>query len=623
MSRVLLVVCVVLLLCAHANSDIGGWMPVGAHYHSDFSDGTSSIDEATEYMLSGGNRYALLADHAEMISRTTPLTHQSHKSSGYGPWLATTMGIDGCVPGLECGLGPSHGSHLLYYGGLSSIIGAACITESSGENDPDRAFRIIRECANDSGAVLIAAHPTCVAYPFRVLNADIDGIEVFDSFGKDAATDLYFLKDLKVARSKPMAIVTGSDYHGPDVSRLNAVGKYVAGTGNFTTATYAPWNLRRTYVDCSSKHQIVQAIKSGRCYAAFADARITSASVCPGDKIEATQSIEIDYTGVPIGPGIGNVIFAMGRSGANHQQNSVTDHFDGTFRFDPTTLPPPVLKDGCYLYILIGKVIATSAIEILPYNKPKEQKEPSAFDRIASALIDGLVVGIIQGSDSFDLSIGPGGASLVPVPPSSRNNSSGPRPGQGSFIDELLSGSPFGSGGARTSSEGIPSGSGVRANTAAAAGGSGSGGPVSPFFVAPVSPGGAKRQQPAPTCAPVTVSGSGINAEDGVSVVLTFSRLADTGGRVSMTLRGIDGRTITYQNTRPFGGTGYTAAGFSTGYGWVYQSDMGSLETNEGRAQVVCLVVKGSINKGGRAVSGAVVYYKVNGTERQVNCKFP
>ncbi|OQA51803.1 MAG: hypothetical protein BWY43_00811 [candidate division WS2 bacterium ADurb.Bin280] len=620
MSRVLGVVCLIwLVLCTSAGSaGIGEWMPVGAHYHSNFSDGVSSIEDATAYMISSGNRYALLSDHAEMINKTASMSHQSQKMSGYGSWLATAMSVDGCVPGLECGLGPSHGSHLLYYGGLMSAITVASVTAQSGESSPPEALETIEKCARESGAALIAAHPTCAAYPFKMLDADIDGVEIFDSFGKDAATDLYFLKKLKVARIKPMAVVTGSDYHGPNVSRLNAIGKYLADTGNFSATMHAPWNLRRTYVNCASKHQIAEAIRSRRCYAAFADARITSASVCPGDVIEATEQIVIDYTGVPFGPGVGNVIFAVGKNGTDHQQNAVTDHFDGTLRFDPTSLPAPVLKDGCYLYFLIGKVIGTSAIEVLPYDKPKKQKEPSTFDQVASALVGGLIAGLVQGSDRFDLTVGPEGASLVPVPPSLQGTPPNSNSNQRNFVGELLNGSLPGGAGAGDSSRGT----GIKANTAAASGGSGSVGSVSPFFVAPTSGGGGGGGQPAPSCAPVTVSGRGANREDGVSFELVFNRLADTRGTVSMVLTGADGRTIRFQDTRPFGGTAYTAAGFPTSYGWRYDADMGRVATTRGVASVILLTVSGSIKERETAARGAIVYYNLNGDRKQVSCKF-
>lgn len=621
MSRVLLVAAVVLAGFASAE-----WVTVGAHYHTDFSDGTTTIASATEYMISGDNRYALLADHAEMINRTIGMSHQLRKECGADRWLATATAIPACIPGLECGLGPKNGTHLLYYGGRPSYLPAiVSIVEECGVSDPATALKKIGALASVGGAVLIAAHPTCPSYPFKILDADIDGIEVFDSFGKDAASDLYFLKKLKVARRKPMAIVTGSDYHGPNVSRLDAVGKYMAWTGNFSATLHAPWNLRHTYVDCYCKDTVVEAIKQRRSYASFGDARITSTSAWPGDTIEATEPIEISYDGVPFGPGVGNVIFAMGKGGTDFQKNAVTDHFAGTFRFDPMSLPAPVLKDGCYLYFLIGNVIATSAIEVLPYDKPVAPKKPSTFDKIASALVGGLVVGALQGADKFDLNIGPNGIQLTPAESLLNNllgaSASGDRGGGAKTRPGVLAPQLGGAGrnAGRPAFGSTPAGGG--AGTAASGGyGTAAGGPQSPFLVAPVTGGGVQNREPAPTCSPCSVTGRGRNDEDGVTVEMSFQRFADTSGNISAVVTGSDGGSIRCSAKRPFGGISYTAAGFATGHGWKHDGDMGEIMTTEGAARVSSLLIKSRGEKDCSPVSG-MVYYSIGKSRGQVVCK--
>ena len=353
-----------------------GWVDVGTHAHSNFSDGTLSIDGVLGRFRSSGHQFVAIADHAETINSTEKKSYQLRKEVGVDNWYAQIASHADVVPGVECGLGAGRKSHLLNYRGrLEGYRKIVSTVEEKGESDPRGTVKYLRDLADASAVstVLIVAHPFCTFYPFtEPVYGMVDGVEVFDGIGSDPVKELKLIAMMARAYERPLTVVTGSDFHGVSIDRLSEA------TGDITQDRFQPALERRTLVHASDRNGIVPAIERAECYATFKRARIASASAWPGGKHDPSNIFKMSCSGMNKALGKEAFVLLVGRGGQSMSAYAPLEWKGNSvsLSLDLKGAPPDMVRDGAFLYLLIAGQLATSGIEVSPYDGTKIATQP-------------------------------------------------------------------------------------------------------------------------------------------------------------------------------------------------------------------------------------------------------
>lgn len=391
-----------------------GWVDLGNHGHTNFSDGTSTFDDLLARFHSAGHQLVGISDHAEMINSTHGKPYQSVKEFGVNSWVSQVASYPDIVPGVECGLGVGRKTHVLFYGGfLKSYPDIVSEVEKFGENNPREALRWLRDYADinarEAGTVLIAAHPVCVFYPFTQPFDLMDGVEVFDGITSDPVEEIKTIARMRKARQKPLAVITGSDFHGMGISRLSEA------VGDTTQDRYQPALERRTFVHAISRDGVPRAIRDAECYAVFQYGRIVSTTAWPGGKQDPNDIFKLVCTKMNRRLGDSAFVLIVGRNGKTVTADAPMrwSGSETTLLLDLRGTPRDVIRDGAFMYLLIAGQLATSGVEVLPYSGPpvdNRVEEPvKGMDDIGNMFIGALIGGLeesISGGHQGQVNLG-------------------------------------------------------------------------------------------------------------------------------------------------------------------------------------------------------------------------
>lgn len=385
------------------------WVMATSHTHTISSDGTKTSLEVGRAAKTFMSRICAITDHVEGYRQKASLWQPS-KLVGFAAWKSafeqacTQLRGEGLelIPGGEGALntrpdGLMGANHILMIGGATSIYEQMeRIVVQSGESDLMAAR--LRMLADKSGAVLVAAHPKCAAYPFdKGLLKFVDAIEVFDSTA-DYVKELRVVVDHPEARNKPIAVTTGSDYHGDDLTRLSILGEALR------VKVPQTWGA-----DCMSRHiwlpassGLCTAVKRARTYAALGKARIVSIAALPGGQHNTRNPLDVKVEGMNylLGKSVHCLLVRRGDGKTAEWDLPISiQASSGNFAVDFAKLPPATLKSGSFLYLLVANQIATSGIELLPRDDIVVAKRPGLLDQIgkvASGLAEGGLTGALN-----------------------------------------------------------------------------------------------------------------------------------------------------------------------------------------------------------------------------------
>jgi len=363
------------------------WVMATGHTHTYYSDGGNSIVTVGRRALATGSRFCAITDHVEAIeTRKVGMLNvwQDVKFFGMADWIEDVRvgaailhreGLD-LVPGGEGALdtrpeGLMGANHVVMMGGPIAIYGQMQkLVIQSG--DPDLMASRLHELAS-AGAVLIAAHPNCSAYKFdKALLKWVDAVEIFDGTA-DPLSELRVVASHPEAKSRTLAVVTGSDFHADDVSRLDTLGKAVR-LKPVEMARAANPLARHIWAPVSSpkatREELIEAIKQRRTYASIAPARIVTAKTMPGGRHDTREVLGMRLDGMnwALGRSVHCLLVRRGSGDVRELEVpiSVTGDTTGDFLLDFVKLPPAVLRDGSFLYLMVANQIATSGIELAP-----------------------------------------------------------------------------------------------------------------------------------------------------------------------------------------------------------------------------------------------------------------
>ena len=263
-------------------------------------------------------------------------------------------------------------NHVVMMGGPIAIYGQMQkLVIQSG--DPDLMASRLHELASASGAVLIAAHPNCSAYKFdKALLKWVDAVEIFDGTA-DPLSELRVVASHPEAKSRTLAVVTGSDFHADNVTRLDTLGKMVR-LKPVEMARAANPLARHIWAPVSSpkatREELIEAIKQRRTYASIAPARIVTAKTMPGGRHDTREVLGMRLDGMnwALGRSVHCLLVRRGSGDVRELEMpiNVTGTVTGDFQLDFAKLPPAVLRDGSFLYLMVANQIATSGIELAP-----------------------------------------------------------------------------------------------------------------------------------------------------------------------------------------------------------------------------------------------------------------
>lgn len=363
------------------------WMKVTSHTHTLYSDGGNSILEVGRRARATGSRFCVITDHVEAIEKREKgglNFWQPKKLFGFENWAADLNaaarelrqeGLE-IVPGGEGALdtrpeGLMGANHMLMIGGkVQTYDLMRRIVIQSG--DPDLMASRLRELADASGAVLIAAHPNCTDYKFdKSLLRWVDGIEVFDGVA-DPMSELRTVISHPEARSRPITVVTGSDFHADGVSRLDTLARLLQRKLLDAKRSSDPMT-RHTWIPVSSssatREELTMAIRQRRAFAAIAPARFKEISTLPGGTADTREPFVAKCIGVNPVLGLYARILLVCKSDGRPIEYDVPLRTEGdlkTLSFDFSKVPPVVLREGSFLYLMVANQIATSGIELAP-----------------------------------------------------------------------------------------------------------------------------------------------------------------------------------------------------------------------------------------------------------------
>lgn len=547
---------------------------VTIHVHTTFSDGVLSVAETAQRAFDEGADAVIITDHAEMIADADDYLAAIESAD-----VVASRSGKRVVPGLEIGMGESRHNHLLVLGGdtMDEVEGFEHYTamgafRRNGQKlllyrfltavskyllAPDdtvtgdqltETLGDIARVAAAKGAVTVAAHPThdmaVAQYNFTLPLGRVRGLEFFNYGVKDGPN--WTTDEIKLLQSHPFVATAGADYHGGLASLATAVVGY-----------YTPELSRFTVVDSANDpNSIIEAISDGRCYATFGDARMKSGPgySSPGGKCDPTTLLKVGFSGLGFSADTVDLVAVTAKSGMKFGSMScATGDVDCTVNLIRDF--PDLVKEGGYLYFIAGRQLVTSWFAVEPRPdlfeksqvaeapKPKPKKKKSFLDKLSDAvddivsddLLGGIVQGLLSGAEKFDLNIGPGGITFVPVLPRARN------------IDNQFRRS---------------TGTAARQATQGA-----SGQPSS-------TRGGAEAQ--------VVGTYSGTSEWDGLKWDVSFTLLTDQSGRV--TIRVANGESaLEWQKRLPHGSAEYKG-GEKTDWGWSLDRDGGNNWTAAGQA---------------------------------------
>ncbi|MEK7703315.1 MAG: cache domain-containing protein, partial [Myxococcota bacterium] len=204
---------------------------VNLHCHSTFSDGTLSPEQLAQRLATEGVRVASLTDHDTV--------------EGLAPFKAACAreGI-GFVPGLEMAARTSLGEvHLLAYGFDSEDRALKTLLASVARKDRSalapgspwsrtttraKAAQEVIRVIHEAGGRVFLAHPLDQTRDLDrlrslVLGLKVDGLDgieaIYASYSADEIATLTTL-----AQSAGLLVSAGTDYHGPGIPRLSALG---------------------------------------------------------------------------------------------------------------------------------------------------------------------------------------------------------------------------------------------------------------------------------------------------------------------------------------------------------------------------------------------------------------
>jgi hypothetical protein len=285
---------------------------VSLHNHTYYSDGLDSPEEVCEQAIAAGAEVVGINDHAEMIDSEVLYECMPKLYSGVSNWARDLdLARQRCeqlgkkmIYGAEIGMGPNRHNHLLVWAPpeLPNVVqGFHTIVDLANGMDVLTDEMFIAEIKaggyNEAeNALFAAAHPTHGNYPFCA-GWYIDVYETFNHY-RDNASTFDFIAANAGSPPRPKSIVAGTDYHfpGAEVSAPLARSR----TGN----CYVPEIKRFTVVqaDDNSATSVIDAIRKRRCYAAFADARITEASCWPGGECESGTPLTMSVEKINLNP---------------------------------------------------------------------------------------------------------------------------------------------------------------------------------------------------------------------------------------------------------------------------------------------------------------------------------
>lgn len=382
---------------------------VTTHVHTQFSDGNRTIRETVEIAGENGAQAVILSDHAEIIdlehvyldvypvdwSVDKPRILLGKDEVGVANWVRRVGELYSLplIPGMEVGLGETRSSHLLYWGGDLSAYEEVVELSKTSNFSPESAVQRLASMASQNGAVLVEAHPFNRSYPYTetVVRASglTWGIEFFNGTVSEQKRGFERMVGLQAQLPDQHMIATGgADWHGDayeilaNLSRFTSMGMSSVTFLPSLVGDYDPQLWRRTIaVRCPdvSQSSIMDALRDGRCYAAFdggrSENRILSASAMPGESFQPTPqnrifSMQIQGLGVNDEVRIG----VAGRDGQAQQAvvsgNPKVEGGVGKIAFDLNEICPREENCGWWLFVMTPEVV-TSAIEILPW--PVEQ----------------------------------------------------------------------------------------------------------------------------------------------------------------------------------------------------------------------------------------------------------
>jgi len=365
------------------------------------SDGSDTIAEVAQKAFNSGAKIAVVTDHAEMISDIGAYFDEINRvDKMYEPQGLHVVG------GVEIGLGESRHNHVLVFGGdvekdVSVIFdGYATVRQIQDQGYTPNLYRVIHllacqmgngipevgsvdqvlkdvvGAANFCGAAVVAAHPTMSSailpeYPFAMSLAGLTGVECFNHGDFDNPIDVVKLAVKKSAGRSPLFLTAGADYHGTAAS---IGGKIVSGK-------YAPEFARMTMVVAASDDpdSVIEALRSGHCYAVFGNARIASYSHLPGEVLGSDQVIHLICKGVDDKANVDIII-----SDSKGETYSRTASLKcGVLGVSMTDLLQDVGCGGlCTVGLVIDNKIAISGFRV---TTPNPVKDPSPL--VATALL--------------------------------------------------------------------------------------------------------------------------------------------------------------------------------------------------------------------------------------------
>lgn len=426
--RQLVIVCLAFVV-----STSTGWtmdIAVTAHVHTKFSDGNSDVEKVVQDAVSNGGQVLIISDHAEMVNEAYkyydayplwPFDHNYPENPGskqrilmssdttLEDWIQA-MGQRyqlPVIPGMECGLGPGHKSHLLFWGGQSEDYRTVVYLEGHAQDEPERTLERLILLAAQKGAVLVQAHPcnSSLFYPFRYqmnpVEGSLFGVEFFNTMSEGEQQDTFErLLEVQSVCDFPVIATGGSDWHGnwdvaADVlyglgslaSQLNPMAwsaKFILPSRE-ENMVYRPSLARRTIVlaDSCSSVDVMAGLRASRCYACFEPGgqrnRILSAAAMPGESFQPTPDnpffrIRVTRLGDsdPVTLGI------VGKDGQTSSRKYNGERFH--LAVDGSTLLSVDLRELCsrqvncgwWLFIMTPRIV-TSAIEILPWSETRPE----------------------------------------------------------------------------------------------------------------------------------------------------------------------------------------------------------------------------------------------------------
>lgn len=412
-------------------------MILDTHAHTNHSDGEHPASYVLERAKEAGADSVITTDHAEMLDKDSlsmrlfnySLAPQNlltwNKIVGFWPWFDDLHSL-GMTKGLEVGLGEKRTSHVLYMGGndmiaanvlyrgckesnaFSYVYGASNLESCEkkvGKVGPEEIAQKLKRIADASGAVLVAAHPLSPKYPFTIGTQLVDAVEVFDPspvcFNREWG--LPVLKELAKFSNgqKPLALVSGSDYHGESTDRLGLQHENVF--PSLRRHTIFP---ELSSKDAGNGYMIASHIRQRKCYATLGDARIKSMTVWPGGTFaptNATTPFRVEFTNAKANLGNDSyIVYTKVGEPSTIATLIISDkrRSSGTLQVNFGKLMP---EQGTYfVYMMIKGQIATSAIVYenkavpQPVSKPAPPKAGSDGGKSVGRVLTDLLTDLVK-----------------------------------------------------------------------------------------------------------------------------------------------------------------------------------------------------------------------------------